>query len=49
MGDTVKLPDGFDPASFRLLHKTAEPVSKTAAPALVVFVDSKKKYQCFAS
>ena len=34
MGDTVNLPDGFDPASFRLLHQTAELVSKTAAPAL---------------
>ncbi len=49
MGDTVKLPEGFDPACFRLLHKTAELVSKTSAHALVVFADSKKQCQYFAS
>ncbi len=49
MGDTVKLPDSFDLACFRLLHKTAELVSKTSAHALVVFSDSKNQCQYFAS
>ena len=37
MGDTVKPPDGFDPACFRLLNKTAELVSKTSLTSLTVF------------
>ncbi len=49
MGDTVKPPDGFDPACFRLLNKTAELVSKTSLTSLNVFADSKTQCHYFAS
>jgi len=49
MGDTVKPPDGFDSACFRLLNKTAELVSKTSSTSLTVFADSKTQCHYFAS
>ncbi len=43
------LPDANDVPQGHAVHKIAEVVSKTSAHALVVFADSKKQCQYFAS